>query len=83
MMIREAIIKIKIINHECEIEEYKERKKMIEVLKWMHESFWHYVSVCFMLFWCFFWCAVIASLLSKIGRPRKHVKYSYKDTHNL
>jgi len=27
MMIREAIIKIKIINHECEIEEYKERKK--------------------------------------------------------
>jgi hypothetical protein len=56
---------------------------MLEILNWMHESFWHYVSACFMLFWFFFWCAVIASQLSKIGRPRKHVKHSYKDTHKL
>jgi len=56
---------------------------MIEVLKWMHESFWHYVSICFLLFWFYFWCAVIASLLSKIGRPRKHVTHSIKDTQNL
>jgi hypothetical protein len=56
---------------------------MIEVLKWMHESFWHYVSVCFMLCWFSLWSIAIAYQLSKIGRPRKYVKHSYKDTHKL
>jgi hypothetical protein len=56
---------------------------MIEVLKWMHESIWHYLTVCNLLFWTYFWLAVIATRLEKIGRPRKRVKHTYEDTHKL
>lgn len=56
---------------------------MLEILKWMHESIWHYLTVCNLLFWTYFWIAICCARLEKIGRPRKHVKHSYKDTQNL
>lgn len=56
---------------------------MLEILKWIHESFWHYLSICSMLLFFALWSLAIAHQLSKIGRPRKHVKHSIKDTQNL
>lgn len=56
---------------------------MLEILKWMHESFWHYLSFCFLFCWLSLLFIAIAIQLSKIGRARKHVKHSIKDTQKL
>jgi hypothetical protein len=56
---------------------------MIEVLKWIHESLWHYISFLFLSGWIAFLVLVIAVQLRSIGRPHKHVTHSIKDTQNL
>jgi hypothetical protein len=61
----------------------KRRNPMIEVLKWIHESFWHYVSFLFLSGWIAFLALVIAVQFRSIGRPHKNVSHSIKDTQNL
>jgi len=56
---------------------------MIEVLKWIHESFGHYVSFLFLTLWIDFLILIIAVQFRSIGRPHKNVSHSIKDTQKL
>ena len=56
---------------------------MIEVLQFTFDSFGHFCGICFLISLCGFWVNVISVQLSKIGRPRKHIKTTYTNTHKL
>ena len=61
----------------------RQENTMIEVLKWIHESFGHYVSFLFLTLWIDFLILIIAVQFRSIGRPHKNVSHSIKDTQKL
>jgi hypothetical protein len=56
---------------------------MIEILHFACESFWNFFGTIIILCVIGFWLVIVASHLGRIGRPRKHTKFSMKDTHKL
>lgn len=56
---------------------------MIEILQFTLASFGHFIGVCVLICLIGSFLVATAQQLGKMGRPRKHVKTTYEQSHKL